>query len=321
MIVSIAIKKAAKTVGTLMAEQVFSTKFNSLYEKFISKRRLFILKKEVVKWCEKFFKEHDGCVLTESRFLTFLSNYKVIEEIFSFTQESINGVSEEAFISSLVRKTKNGIKGRISPCDESVIREFYKNLLAKFTQFELSKLSDAERQIVHQNTVQNAKTLDALSNLDYTIQQKLLQNSHHISKREIVDIYNILNTLFWNGKFDILINLIPLVKGKSIELEVWLQIVLSMSLSQDTNTVGDLDYNKISCKQLKDDIVRKDILFSYLGQHSVKYVPESKDDILFLLIQDMSNSKDGNFYDTTVEHKNSTSLVKMQIPKKYGTEE
>ena len=130
-----------------------------------------------------------------------------------------------------------------------------------------------------------------------------------------------MNTLFWNGKFDILINLIPLVKGKSIELEVWLQIVFSMSLSQDTNTVGNLDYNKISCKQLKDDIVRKDILFSYLGQHSVKYVPKSKDDILFLLIQDISNSKDGNFYDTTVEHKNSTSLVKIQIPKKYETEE
>lgn len=321
MIVSIAIKKAAKTVGTLMAEQVFSTKFNSLYEKFISKRKLFILKNEVVKWCEKFFKEHDGSVLTESRFLTFLSNYKVIEEIFTYAQKSMNGVSEESFISNLVRKTKNGIKGRISPCDESVIREFYKNLLSKFTQFELSKLSEAERQIVHQNTVQNAKVLDALSNLDYTVQQKLLQNSHQISEREIVDIYNILNTLFWNGKFDILIDLIPLVKGKCIELEVWLQIVLSMSLSQDTNTVGDLDYNKISCKQLKDDIVRKDILFSYLGQHSAKYVPESKDDILFLLIQDISNSKDGNFYDTTVENKNSTSLVKIQIPKKYETEE
>ena len=91
-----------------------------------SKRRLFILKNKVVKWCEKFFKEHDGSVLTESRFLTFLSNYKVIEEIFSYTQESINRVSEDTFISSLVRKTKNGIKGRISPCDESVIGNFIK---------------------------------------------------------------------------------------------------------------------------------------------------------------------------------------------------
>lgn len=321
MLISMTIKEAAKAIGTLAAEQIFSTEFNSLYEKLISKRRLFILKNKVVKWCEKFFKEHDGSVLTESRFLTFLSNYKVIEEIFSYTQESINRVSEETFISSLVRKTKNGIKGRISPCDESVIREFYKNLLSKFTQFELSKLSVAERQIVHQNTIQNAKTIDALNNLDYTIQKKLLQNSHHISEKEIVEIYNTLNALFWNGKFDVLINLIPLVKGKSNELEVWLQIVLSMSLSYDANVVGDLDYNKISCKQLKDDIVRKDILFSYLGQHSVKYVPESKEDILFLLIRDISNSKDGNFYDTTVEQKNSTSLIKIQIPKKYETEE
>ena len=75
-----ALKKVAEEISNLAFDYISSCLQENAHNVF-TKIRLYHMKKRIKKWCDDFLIKHDGTVLTEGRFIRFLSTYRVFEEI------------------------------------------------------------------------------------------------------------------------------------------------------------------------------------------------------------------------------------------------
>lgn len=112
-----ALKKVAEEISNLAFDYISSCLQENAHNVF-TKIRLYHMKKRIKKWCDDFLIKHDGTVLTEGRFIRFLSTYRVFEEILTYSNANISDLSEDEFIKGLLKKTKTGISGKLSPTDE-----------------------------------------------------------------------------------------------------------------------------------------------------------------------------------------------------------
>lgn len=312
-------KKAAECIGSLIFDYV-STCLSGKVEGIWPRIRLYKTKKRIKKWCDAYLINHDGTILTTGRFVGFLKSHRIFDEIFSFSDGNTELISESLFIDNLLKKTKMGISGRLSVVDESVIKEFYIDLLLQFNSFWISELSDSERQIVHQISIQNAKVLQTIENFEVKFQTVLGKTDVLIGDRDAVGIFNVLNDRFWEGDFTFVQNVLPVIEGRNKSLETWIKISLDMAMATKVYGVNVSDIEKITLGLVKNDAVRKYILFSYLATDRNIYDVNNVDEVLKNIVKDICESEDGFIFEKTVDHKNHTDLVGLKIPDKYKSE-
>jgi|GEM_PF-5044151 hypothetical protein len=314
-----ALKKVAEEISNLAFDYISSCLQENAHNVF-TKIRLYHMKKRIKKWCDDFLIKHDGTVLTEGRFIRFLSTYRVFEEILTYSNANISDLSEDEFIKGLLKKTKTGISGKLSPTDEMLIKEFYEKLLKRFNECWLSLLSNSEQQLLHRMSVQNASLRDTINSLNYKNQSILEKNGSQISEKDTISLFEELNKRYWDGEFDFLHNILTLIEKRSDSLEYWIKLSLDLALEKKIYNIDVSAIDGISINIIKFDAVRKWILFSYLcGDNSkIGEVVDNGNKELNSLAKDLSINR--IIFNREVDHKNHTDLIQIQIPERYKKE-
>ena len=125
-------------VISLFSSQLYDGKISIL-----EKKRLEDFQKEITDWAREYIIRHDGTVLTSSDFEIFLSQYNLIENIFSHISESSDGISKGEFIKNQInlfhRAQAHPENNRIDTDD--ILREFMTCLYDRIDKFFLENLS------------------------------------------------------------------------------------------------------------------------------------------------------------------------------------
>lgn len=234
-----ALKKVAEEISNLAFDYISSCLQENAHNVF-TKIRLYHMKKRIKKWCDDFLIKHDGTVLTEGRFIRFLSTYRVFEEILTYSNANISDLSEDEFIKGLLKKTKTGISGKLSPTDEMLIKEFYEKLLKRFNECWLSLLSNSEQQLLHRMSVQNASLRDTINSLNYKNQSILEKNGSQISEKDTISLFEELNKRYWDGEFDFLHNIALCKQNEYVLVGVEMLLTFIEHISEPQCSVSNI---------------------------------------------------------------------------------
>lgn len=103
-------------------------------------------RRELVVWLKNFQNEHDGSILISGTYLRYISNYRIIEQIYQYAfskQEKL--FSEDEFIRNIVEGSRVYLKTEevaVKNTDEQILKEFYCKILDKFKKY----IKDTEGQ-------------------------------------------------------------------------------------------------------------------------------------------------------------------------------
>lgn len=234
-----------------------------------------IYRRKIQKYCRAFFKNHNGTVLTNPVFLQFLQNYKTIERLFNYTGNTHADLTDEEYLDSELETIKGNIEYPVTGSDLTAIRSFLSGLLIKHREYREKCLSGDSRQIIQNDDRNTKKIIDCFESIGEEKKSELFEaitSKGTLTVNQEDNIFQVLDNSFWKGDFDLLKSIQPVLHEKSDSLDVWLNIVLSRALLKSDSYRIYKSVNSIEHPNIREDAVRKIIIFSYL--QNKKYVPE-----------------------------------------------
>jgi hypothetical protein len=262
-------------ISNILESELSKCVSDASFRKFISDNELKV---------EEFTKKNDGTILIGGNFENYLKYQKPIERIYEFV---LNPESEERaeneFIDELVKQCKDSILSSGSVCsmaDESVIKDLFSLIHERIKEYLANNLDRDTRYIVYKSKQTGEKVIGEIARevdrLEYGLEEirELLKEKNEIDdEKTIIKIYNLLNQKLWNGGLDEVYNILPLVEGKSKDLEYGLKI--SLGIMSDYVIGSDFlwsNFEKINNAYIRDDVIRKIIFYNYKNSDIIKFI-------------------------------------------------
>lgn len=216
---------------------LFSSQLYVGKTRFFEKIKFWIFRKKLLTWTQKYILMHDGTVLTTSDFEAFLRYHNLIENIFNHVASTDTNETKDTFISNQIKlfhqvqkhpednkfDTDDILRGFIVHFYNEINR-FFINNLSQDGKYVISRMNEGKNQII--NEVEAIKQINQKGLEDIKV---LLSKSHELDDPEIVwSIYQKLSTLVLNGMVSDVIQMYPLIKGKSKDLEIGISYLLGL---------------------------------------------------------------------------------------------
>lgn len=228
--------------------------------------------RKVKKYCRIYFRMHNGTVLTNPVFNEWLKNDRTINRLFAHTEEIHPKLTDEEYVVSELDRIKKYMEYPINGSDLAAIRGFLEGLLIEHRKYREKWLSEDTKQII-QNEDRNTKyIINNIGSLPEQIGQEFLsviESKGSLSSIQENTMFKVLNRCFFEGRFEILENILPILQEKSKNLEIWLSSILQMALINGDDYRIYQSINEITHPNIKEDAVRKTILFSYLNNKNI----------------------------------------------------
>ena len=243
---------------------LFSSQLYGGKATFCERIRLKCFRKKLFRRIRKYIIQHDGSVLTTGDFEIFLQYHHPIENIFKQISGGTGTVSKELFIKEQIElfyRVQHHPEKNPFDTDE-ILKGFFVHVYDEIDSFFVKNLSQNEAYIISRLDRANQQVMDTLQvsekvlHKDLTGIKKLLQENLQIQDPELVwSIYLHLSSLILNGKISDVLQIYPLLIGKSIDLESSISYLLS--LFSDNNSFC-VDFCKIQ-NDIVDDQIYNDI--------------------------------------------------------------
>lgn len=299
---------AYNIVSLFLNEEITSGK-NKIKNRFLER----IHRRRIKKFCYSYFKNHNGTVLTNLVFAEFIKNDKTIEQIFIYTGQTHIKQTDNEFLDSEMIRIENSLEYPIDAVDRNAIRGLLNGLLIQHRQYREKCLSADAKQII-QNIDRNTKEiLKNFESINEDTKNELLaaintKGALLISQEN--EIFKVLNNSFWRGDFYLLECMQPALHERSESLDIWIDLVLNNALYKGYNYRTFHSSNDINNPIIREDAVRKIIVFSYLCKKSVEIGDFNVSGELKELV-DRLNAGDGWLFSESKDVKNNVECINI----------
>lgn len=243
----------------LFSSQLYDGKAN-----VVEKARLYFFRKKLLKRTREYINKHDESVLTTGDFEYFLGNYRLIEDMFFQISSGNTGKSKKQFVKEKIKlfhsMQRHPEKNRFDT--DLVLAGFIERFYDDIEYFFRKNLSQNQKylaSIIHRKS-ENVKdsVIDSkneiLSSLD-GIRADLQKGNRLEDSEKVWEIYQIISKSVINGKITDVLQIFPLLQGKSSDLEISIAFLLGL-FSEETIYSDDIIYPQ---KKVKDDRIYTDI--------------------------------------------------------------
>lgn len=235
--------------GLMVSNVVFTISLNilsnlmyetggSLFQRICLRLRL----RKIKKWSKTYIINHDGSILTTGDFESFILNYHPLERIVSSVSEGNDEKTKERLIKDIIQQFDESYDGKCTAIDRSEIKDFFSVYYDKIDSLYTGLLSPAEKY-------SNAKTERATIRATDTLIESGIKNTEQILS-EVDDIKSMLNgesvidnpsSIFMTlvavalgGDIATVNSLLPLIEGKSKDLEIAVPLLVSIIRGSDS---------------------------------------------------------------------------------------
>lgn len=228
--------------------------------------------KKLTIWIQRYIQKNDGTVLSTGDFEIFLRDYKLIEKIFIHVASGDNKVSKRTFVQEQIklfhgiqRKPPKNIEEMDNHLREFIIdfydkiEDYYKRKLSQKEKYIISKLNDYRNDVIEYTK----KGFDIVDENIKGIKEILSENGRLSDKKVVWDIYEVLSKSILNGKSNEVIQIYPLIIGKSKDLELAISYLLNLfSIKKDIIISFRYLEENIEDDDIYDDICRITVYFN-----------------------------------------------------------
>lgn len=259
---------AYNIISLFLNEEITSGK-NKIKNKFLERTH----RRRIKKFCYSYFKNHNGTVLTNPVFAEFIKNDKTIERLFIYTGQMHVQQTDNEFLDSEMIRIENNLEYPINGADKNAIRGLLNGLLIQHRQYRENCLTADTKQIIQNNDRNTKEIIKSFESINEETKNELLAAINAkgtLLIRQENEIFKVLNDSFWKGEFYLLETIQPALHEKSESLDIWLNLVLSKALFNGDNYRTFHSSNDIKNPIIREDSVRKNIVFSYLCKKIVE---------------------------------------------------
>lgn len=323
---------SAAVVGTIsnIIINIISNDLDYIKGNLILYIKIKLYKRKTKKWIEEFIKQNDETFLTNSTFERFLKYHQPIEKIHDYVFElSSSDLDKNAFIAECVKECKEHFtinKKEFLPKDERLLKEFYNKTLNCFVDFSNKQLSIADKRIIQENKRGFKQINDKLEVNINSVEdiKRFFTNKQQITNPDVLhNIYNYVNKEIWNGEFEKTCNLLPLLEGKSNDLENSIKIKVHLlstykCLCQDIVSV----FSSINDSYLHNDIARL-LILQYFEDYDTlsKIKAYIEDENLSDIIECILNGNTDKFFKVEVRQENNANICEIHFVNYYKNEQ
>lgn len=281
----------------------------------------------ILSWISKFFADHSEVVFESSLFENYLNHHKPFDKIANYVKGAYKNDdvdTEETFINRLALDCKNAVidqGGNCSSAEESSIRDLFKGVLSLIKSELHSGLSEGEQLIsyqVNQNHLQMNDMQDALREIISSFSAQTQVTDPVV----IENAYQLMSKAISCGDFEMVKDLLPVINGKSEDLEKSIRIKLDVLSKYDMQIEDQYaELNSIANSALRDDIIRTLIVEYYFEpQKIVPLVKLISNQTLKEIAKAVSENHIEQIISKTVNNDNSKTVITFEILKGYKTE-
>ncbi len=309
---------------------IISNDLDSIKGNFILSFKIKVHNKKTKKWIREFINENDGTFLTTSTFERYLKYQKPIEKIHDYVFElDYDNLDKATFISECVRECKayfTANQKSFVPSDERLLKDFYNKLLNIFISFSNKQLSISDKRIIQETKRGNKKLLDKIDERTRPLPEIIdyLKNKDQITNPDILQgINNYINKDLWNGEFESVFNLLPLIERKSDDLENAIKIKLYLlstykCLQQDVIK----SFSSIDDLCLHNDVARLLILHYFDDIETLSKIKLCiKDDNLSSIVECIINENTDKFFQLEIKQKNNANIYEFKLEEYFKDEQ
>lgn len=141
-----------KTISSVLIN-IFSSFFYDKMNIWSQKKNIQKFIDELSEWAKEFEQKNDGTIATQSVFICYVENFKIIQKIFKYVLETSE--KEEGEISFIKKILKNfeqyaiAEKSQITVVDSSILKEFFNTVFEKVKKFIFSEVEISDRAILY----------------------------------------------------------------------------------------------------------------------------------------------------------------------------
>lgn len=278
-------------------------------------------------WISKFFSDHVEAVFESSQFENYLKFNKPIDKIARYVIEAYkNDATEQevTFINSLAEECRKEVVnqgGKCSISEESSIRDLFRGVLSLIKSELHSNLSKGEQLIsyqVNQNHLQMNDMQTDLREIKSIFSAQTLVTDSAV----IENAYQLLSKAISCGDFEMVYDFLPIINGKSEDLEKSIRIKLDILSKYDMHIEDQYEeLNSILNSTLRDDIIRTLIVEYYFQPEKiVPIIGLISDNTLKEIAKAVSESHIEQIISKTVNDNNGETVVSFEILKAYEAE-
>lgn len=314
-------------VTNLFSSQLYDGKA-SLHEKI----HLRCFRKKLMRWTRQYINNHDGTVLTTGDFERFIRYHQLIDHIFAQVSSADNLVSKEFFVRDQIRlfhmiqshPERNNFETDI------VLREFIEYFYDEINMFYLKNLSQNEKYLLSRVDAVGHKAMDiAQKNADVIKSdvadiKKLLTQQNKLESPELVwTIYQTLSKSIINGQVGEVIQLYPLLSGKSNDLETSISYLLSL-FSGNSGYITDFSQvqEEIIDERIFNDICRIEIYINQWRENKGNIAKiESKNPELKGILNSLVDEKKDDFFSVEKSEEDGITYYTYHVENHYPNEQ
>lgn len=230
-------------------------------------------RRKIKRFCYSYYKEHNGTVIINPVFAEFIKNDQTIKRLFIYTGQAHVEQTDSEYLDSEMIRIEKELEYPITVVDKKAIRGLLNGLLLQHRQYREKCLTDDSKQIIQNNDRNTKEIIKSFESISEDSKNELLtaisaKGSLQISQEN--EIFKVLNDSFWKGDFYILESIQPALHEKSESLDIWINLVLNKALLNCEKYRTFHSSNDIKNPNVREDAVRKSIIFSYLRKKTVE---------------------------------------------------
>lgn len=293
----------------------------------ISKTAEKKIQENIKSWTSKFFLEHVEAVFESSQFENYIRYNKPFDKIAKYVKEAYKSdttVPEETFINSLAedcRKVVVNQGGKCSSPEESSIRDLLRGVLSLIKANLYSELNEGEQLISYQVSQNHLQIKDMQTDLR-EIKSIFSAQTQVTDSAVIENAYQLMSKAISCGDFKMVYEFLPVIKGKSEDLEKSIKIKLDILSKYDMHIEDQYaELNSIVNSSLRDDVIRTLIAeFYFEPEIIVPLVELISDQTLKEIAKAVSEDHIEQIISKTVNNDNGKAVITFNILKGYKTE-
>ena len=275
----------------------------------------------------KFFADHVEAVFESSQFEYYLKYGKPFDKIARYVNEAYKNnvtVQEDTFINNLAEECRKEVVnqgGKCSSSEESSIRDLFRGVLSLIKAELHSNLSKGEQLISYQENQNRLQINDMQKDL-CEIKSIFSAQTLVTDSAVIENAYQLMSKAISCGDFEMVYEFLPIINGKSEDLEKSIRIKLDILSKYDMHIEDQYaELNSIVNSSLRDDIIRT-LIVEYYSQPGkiVPIIVSISDKTLKEIAKAVSESHIEQIISKTVNDNNGETVVSFEILKAYEAE-
>ena len=275
----------------------------------------------------EFFAEHVEAVFESSQFENYLKYDKPFDKIAQYVKDAYKNdaaLPEVTFINGLAedcRKVVVNQGGKCSSLEESSIRDLFKGVLSLINAELHSDLSEGEQLISYQVNQNHLQMNDMQADLR-EIKSIFSAQTQVTDSAVIENAYQLMSKAISGGDFEMVYDFLPVINGKSKDLEKSIRIKLDILSKYDMHIEDQYaELNSIVNSSIRDDIIRTLIVECFFQPEKiVPIIVLISDKTLKEIAKAVSESHIEQIISKTVNNDNGKTVITFEISKDYNTE-